>query len=94
MEDLETRVRRVIAEAQKIDIETVRPEASFEELGIDSFDGVNLLFAVETEFDIAVSDADAKELRTIQDVIDGVAKLTAAKPDDGDAPDNAVATAD
>lgn len=78
-EDLATRVRRVIAETQKIDFETVRPESTFEELGIDSFDGVNLLFAVETEFDIAVSDADAKQLRSVQDVIDGVAKLTAAK---------------
>ena len=90
MEDLETRVRRVIAEAQKLDPETVRPEATFEDLGIDSFDGVNLLFAVETEFDIAVSDADAKQLRTIQDVIDGVAKLTAAKSSEADA----AATAD
>ncbi len=79
MTDTEERVIRVIAEAQQIEIKTIRPDSSFEELGIDSFDGVNLLFGIENEFDISVPDEAAKELRGVADVVAGVEKLLAAK---------------
>jgi len=73
------RIVSVIAENQHLDAAKITPEATFAELGIDSFDGVNLLYAIETEFDINVSDDDAKALRGVQDVINGVDKLLAAK---------------
>lgn len=79
MTDTEERVIRVIAEAQQIESKTIRPDSSFEELGIDSFDGVNLLFGIENEFDISVPDEAAKELRGVADVVAGVEKLLAAK---------------
>ena len=77
------RVVNVIAENQHLEADKIKPESTFAELGIDSFDGVNLLYAIETEFDISVSDDDAKELRGVQDVIDGVEKLLAAKSEAG-----------
>jgi acyl carrier protein len=80
MSDIENRVIRLVAETQKIDPTLIRPESTFEELKIDSFDGLNLLFAVESEFDIRVSDEDAKSLRSVRDMIDGVQKLLADKP--------------
>jgi acyl carrier protein len=54
-------------------------------LKIDSLDGLNLLFAVESEFDIQVPDDEAKSLRSVQDIINGVNKLLAAKqgPEEG-----------
>jgi acyl carrier protein len=73
------RVIRVLAATQHIDASTIRAESTFQELGIDSFDGINVLFAIESEFDINVPDEAAKQLRSVQDVIDGVEKLTAAK---------------
>lgn len=79
MTEVEQRVIQLVAETQKLDPAKITSESTFEELGIDSFDGVNLLFAIETEFDIRVSDEDAKQLRGMREVIDGVEKLLAAK---------------
>ncbi len=79
MSDVEERVIRVIAETQQIDPNNITRCSTFAELDIDSFDGINVLFAIESEFDISVSDEDAKQLRGIADVIDGVEKLLAAK---------------
>ena len=79
MNDTAERVIRIVAENQQIDPAKISPESSFEELGIDSFDGVNLLFAIESEFDISVSDEDAKQLRGIGDVVAGVEKLLKPK---------------
>ena len=80
MTGIEERVIQVVAETQKIDRAQITLDSTFEQLGIDSFDGVNLLFAIETEFDIRVSDEDAKKLRGIRDMVEGVEKLLAAKP--------------
>jgi len=79
LNDTAERVIRIVAENQQIDPAKISPESSFEELGIDSFDGVNLLFAIESEFDISVSDEDAKQLRGIGDIVAGVEKLLKQK---------------
>jgi acyl carrier protein len=73
------RVIRVLAETQHIEPPTIQPESTFEALGIDSFDGINILFAIESEFDISVPDDEAKKLRGVQDIIDGVEKLLNAR---------------
>ena len=79
MSEIFDRVRRVVAENQQIEPEKITIESTFKELGIDSFDGVNLLFGIESEFDIQVSDEDAKKLRGIRNVVDGVEKLLAER---------------
>lgn len=84
MSDIEQRVIQLVADTQKIDPATIRPESTFEELKIDSFDGLNLLFAVESEFDIRVADEDAKNLRSVRDMIAGVEKLLADKQTSGE----------
>lgn len=83
MNEVEERIRDLVAENQQIDRATIHAESTFEELGIDSFDGLNLVFAVEQEFDVRVSDEQAKGLRSLQDVVRGVEKLLAAKSADG-----------
>ena len=60
MSDVEERVIRVIAETQQIDPNDITRCSTFAELDIDSFDGINVLFAIESEFDISVPDDDAK----------------------------------
>ncbi len=75
MNEIFDRVRRVVAENQQIEPEKITIDSTFEELEIDSFDGVNLLFGIESEFDIQVSDEDAKNLRGIRNVVDGVERL-------------------
>jgi acyl carrier protein len=79
MTDIAKKVIQVVAETQKMDPARITPTSTFEELGIDSFDGVQLLFAIENEFDIQVSDEQAKTLRGMREMIEGVEKLVAAK---------------
>jgi acyl carrier protein len=78
-DDLISRVTGVIANAQKIPPETVTIDKSFEELKIDSLDGINILFALEGEFDVDIPDDAARNIRTIREMVEGIEKLLAAK---------------
>ena len=73
------RVCQVIANSQRIPIEKVTIESTFQELGIDSMDAVNILFGLESEFDINIPDEEAKDIRTLRQMAEGVEKLVAAK---------------
>jgi acyl carrier protein len=78
-DDLISRVTGVIAKTQKLPPETVTIDKSFEELKIDSLDGINILFALEGEFDIDIPDDAARNIRTIRQMVEGIEKLLAAK---------------
>jgi acyl carrier protein len=82
-EELTARVRAVIAATQHIPQEKITADSTFQELGIDSLDGINILFAVESEFNINIPDEAAQNLRSVRDVIDGIAKLLGAQGDSG-----------
>ena len=73
------RIRSVMANSQRIPIENVKIDSSFQDLGIDSMDAVNILFGLESEFDINIPDEEAKEIRTVRQMAEGVEKLVAAK---------------
>jgi acyl carrier protein len=75
---LQQRVLTIIAETQRKDPALVTIDSSFEELGIDSMDGVNIIFALENEFNINVPDEEVKTIRSIRDMVNGVRKLTEA----------------
>jgi acyl carrier protein len=77
-EELTERVRDIIAKAQHLPPEQITPESTFAELGIDSLDGINILFAVESEFNINIPDDAAQKIRSVRDVIEGIAKLLQA----------------
>ena len=78
-EDLSSRVTGVIARTQKIPPETVTIDKTFEELKIDSLDGINILFALEGEFDVDIPDDAARNIHTIREMVEGIEKLLAAK---------------
>jgi acyl carrier protein len=78
-EELVARVAGVIAKTQKIPAESVTLDKTFEELKIDSLDGINILFALESEFDIDIPDDAAREIKTVRQMTEGVEKLLAAK---------------
>ena len=71
----------MIATVKRLPHEKVTLDSSFEELGIDSMDGVEILFALENEFDITIPDEDAKTIRGVPQMVAGVQKLVAAKSD-------------
>jgi len=74
-EQLTERVRGIIASTQHIALEKVTLDSTFQELGIDSLDGINILFAVESEFNVNIPDDAAQNIRSVRDVVDGIAKL-------------------
>lgn len=76
-DDIEERVIRVIAKTQHIAADTISIESTFEELKIDSLDGINILFAVENEFNISIPDEAAQKLRTVREMVEGIRKLIA-----------------
>lgn len=74
-DEIMERVVRLIAQTQRIPVESVTPGSTFEELKIDSLDGINIVFAIENEFDISVPDDAARSLRTVQDVAKAIEPL-------------------
>lgn len=68
---VEERVKKIIVEKLSVDIAEVVPEASFvDDLGADSLDLVELIMAMEEEFDTDISDEDAEQIATVKDAID------------------------
>jgi acyl carrier protein len=79
VETIEDRVLRVISNSKRIQLTSVKPENTLDELGIDSLDRLNILFDLESEFDISIDDEEARKARTISDIVGGVQQLVAAR---------------
>jgi acyl carrier protein len=78
-DELIERVRKTIATSKRIPEDRVTLDSAFEELGIDSMDAVEILFALENEFDINIPDEEVKTVRNVRQMVDGVERLLAAK---------------
>ncbi len=71
------KVKSIVAEQLEVDKETVTPEASFaNDLGADSLDTVELVMALEEEFDIEIPDEAAEGIGTVQAAVDYIAEKT------------------
>ena len=70
---IEERVKKIIVEQLGVKEDEVKSEASFvEDLGADSLDTVELVMALEEEFDIEIHDEEAEKITTVQSAIDYV----------------------
>jgi len=78
-ESIQDRVLRVIATSRRLPLESVRVDSTFEELGIDSLDRLNILFDLEGEFEIEIDDDEAKKVTNLHEMIAGVTQLVEAK---------------
>lgn len=75
MADIIERVKKIIIEQLDVAEEDVVPTASFvDDLGADSLDQVELIMAMEEEFNVSISDEDAEKIATVQDAIDYIEK--------------------
>jgi acyl carrier protein len=78
-DDLIQRVVKSIATSKRIPLETVTIDSDFEQLGIDSMDAVEILFALENEFEINIPDDEVRNVRNVRQMCEGVERLVAAK---------------
>ena len=88
-DELTKKVISVMAATQHISEDKITIESTFQELGIDSLDGINILFALESAFDINIPDDAAKEIRSVKEMVAGVQQLVDAKQSQPDSPASA-----
>ena len=66
----ESKVKEIIAKELEVDVKQLQPEAKFiEDLGADSLDIVELVMAMEEEFEVEIPDEEAEHIKTVQDAI-------------------------
>ena len=73
--NIEERVKKIIVDMLGVKPEDVVPEASFaDDLGADSLDTVELVMALEEEFETDIPDEEAEKINTVQAAIDYITK--------------------
>ncbi|MBC8017084.1 MAG: acyl carrier protein [Verrucomicrobia bacterium] len=71
MSDIAKRVKEIVAEQLGVEEALVVPEASFmDDLGADSLDTVELVMALEEEFDLEIPDEAAEKIQSVNDAIE------------------------
>ena len=73
--ELGAQVIRIIAHTQRMPPESISLDSTFEELKIDSLDGINIVFALENEFGINIPDEGVQDMRSVRGAVEGVRKL-------------------
>lgn len=73
MSSIEERVKKIICEQLGVGEDTISHESNFvDDLGADSLDTVELVMALEEEFECEIPDEDAEKIQTVQQAIDYV----------------------
>ena len=73
MENIESRVKKIVAEQLGVNEAEVKIESSFvDDLGADSLDTVELVMALEEEFECEIPDEEAEKITTVQQAVDYV----------------------
>lgn len=72
-DDIFDKVKAIVTEQLEVEPEKVTPEATFaNDLGADSLDTVELVMALEEEFDVEIPDSVAEEIDTVQKAVDHI----------------------
>ena len=73
------RVIRVFADFKKVPPEEINVDTTFDELGFDSLDGLNLVFELEEEFDLTIPDDRVANMKGVRQAVEGIEALLEAK---------------
>jgi acyl carrier protein len=74
-ETLEQIVVGIIAKKKKLDRASITRDSTFEKLGIDSLDGIDLVFTFEDEFNISIPDQVVQRMKSVGQVIDSLREV-------------------
>lgn len=69
------KVAGLIAQYKKIPVEQITLDTTFEQLNMDSLDGLSLVFELEEAFDITIPDEDAKKIQDVRQIVESLEKL-------------------
>lgn len=68
---VEDRVKKIVSEQLGVALDEVQNDSSFvDDLGADSLDTVELVMALEEEFDLEIADEDAEKISTVNEAVD------------------------
>lgn len=73
------KVIEIITREQHLEPGVVTIDSTFAELGIDSLDAVNILFALESEFQIDIPDTIAQNMRSVRQAVDSLVRVVEGK---------------
>ncbi|HEV3040231.1 MAG TPA: phosphopantetheine-binding protein [Candidatus Angelobacter sp.] len=76
-DEITEKVLDLIASTKRLPREQVSVNSSFEELGLDSLDAINLIYEVETEFDVSVSNELANSITSVPALVEKLKELLA-----------------
>lgn len=79
-DDITEKVLDLIASTKRMPREQVSATSTFAELGLDSLDAINLIFEIESTFNISVPDAVANSVNSVPQVVEELRKLLATTP--------------
>jgi len=77
-DEMVERVISCVAKTQKLPLEKITIDSKFEDLGIDSLDGVNILYALETEFNVSIPDEGVLGIKSVREAVEQLDKLLSA----------------
>jgi acyl carrier protein len=76
-DSISEKVVSTLASVKHVPAETISLDSRLEDLGIDSLDTIVLLSELEQQFRISISDDEARSIRSVRDVVEGIRKLAA-----------------
>ena len=80
-QEIEQKVREILSKKLGADLNKIGPDTRLaQDLGVDSFGAVELMFEIEEEFGLKIPDSDFEQVRTVKNIVDYVSEWLEKKP--------------
>src|SRR5205823_13840609 len=79
-DEIADKIIQLIAAIKRIPKENVTIDSTFEQLGVDSLDAINLIYEIESDFNISVPDEVARSIKDVRQLLDALKTALAATP--------------